>query len=240
MNAGRFRAALGAVTLAPARALWKRSKLGRKWSFPWARTENTSRHVWPETLLIERYLGVEPGTAVADIGAGAGYWTFRLADTVGAGGRVYAIDSDLDACLKLLYEKRKRRLENVRVRWVGQKNPRLKRGSLDLILTVDTHLFAACRAEQGRRYLRRCAAALRSDGRMIIFNRAVHLADWAPDFGSPIGYDESTPEQVAALGEPELTVEALERLPIGGPGAAPGELPGYVLVLRKQRGESPS
>ena len=35
-------------------------------------------------------------------------------------------------------------------------------------------------------------------------------------------------------GEPELTLAALERLPIGGPGAAPGELPGYLLVLRRR------
>jgi SAM-dependent methyltransferase len=234
MNTGRFRAALGAMTVAPARALWRRSRLSRKWSFPWAVTENTSRHIWPETLLIERYLDVKPGMAVADIGAGAGYWTFRLAEAVGAGGRVHALDSDLDACLKLLFEKRKRRLKNVKVRWVGRKNPQLKAASIDLVLTIDTHLFAEGYADQGRRYLRRCAASLRDHGRVIIFNRAVHLAEWKPDFGKPLGYDESTPEQVAALAEPELALEALETLPIGGAGAAPGELPGYLLSLRKR------
>ncbi len=212
----------------------KRTKLGQKWSFPWGLSENPGRHIWPETVLIARYLDLRPGLLIADVGAGAGYWTFRLAEAVGPTGRVYAIDADLDACLKLWHEKRARQLGNVKVRWVGRKNPRLQAASVDLVLIVDAHLFSEPRVEQGRRYLRRCAAALRPGGKIVIFNRAVHTAEWKPDFGKPLGYNQSTPEQVAALGEPELTLEALERLPIGGPGAAHGELPGYLLVLRKR------
>jgi predicted methyltransferase len=233
MKVGRFRAVVGAIAVAPARALWKRTRLSRKWSFPWALTENSARDILPETLLIERYLQVNPGMTVADIGAGAGYWTFRLAAAVGAEGRVYAIDSDLDACVKLLYERRKKQVENVKVKWVGRRNPRLKAASVDLVLILDAQLFVECRAARGRRYLRRCAASLRSGGKVVIFNRAVHMAEWIPDFGRPLGYDESTPEQVVALAEPELIPEALETLPIGGPGV-PGELPGYLLVLRKR------
>jgi SAM-dependent methyltransferase len=234
MSAGRLREAVNAIAIAPVRALWRQSKLARKWSLPWAQTEHPDRHIWPETLLIERHLDVQPGMVIADIGAGAGYWTFRLAEAVGAGGRVYAIDSDMDACLKLLFEKRDRGIENVKVKWVGRNSPRLKAASVDILLIVDAHLFAEHRAEQGRRYLRRCAAALRRCGKVVIFNRAVHTAEWVPAFGEPLGYDQSTPEQVAALAAPDLTLETLEILPIGGPGPAPGELPGYLLVLRKR------
>jgi precorrin-6B methylase 2 len=233
MKVDRLRAALNVLGVLPIRAFWEKTKLARKWSFPWALTENPGRHIWPETRLIERHLDVQPGMTVADIGAGAGYWTFRLADTVGAGGWVYAIDSDLDACLKLLYEKRKRQAANVKVRWVGRRNPRLGPASVDLVLIVDAHLFVAQRGKQGRRYLRRCAASLRRGGRIVVFNRSVRTAQWAPDFGRPLGYDESTPEQVATLAEPDLVLEALETLPVGGPGAAHGESPGYLLVLRK-------
>ena len=217
----------------PIRALWKKTKLAKKWSFPWTLTENPDRDIWPETRLIERYLELRPGMIVADIGAGAGYWTFRLAQAVGADGRVYAIDSDLDACLKLFYEARRRKAANVTVRWVGRRNPRLRAASVDLVLTVDAHLFVEQRRERGRRYLRRCAQGLRRDGRVIVFNRSVRTAEWKPDFGKPLRYDESTPEQVAALAGPELRLEAMETLPVGGPGAAPGESSGYLLVLRK-------
>jgi ubiquinone/menaquinone biosynthesis C-methylase UbiE len=41
-------------------------------------------------------LALEPGQRVADIGAGAGFFAFRLARAVSPGGRVYAIDTDLD------------------------------------------------------------------------------------------------------------------------------------------------
>jgi SAM-dependent methyltransferase len=224
---------LRSLALAPILTLWKKSRLARKWSMPWAHTEHPNRHIWPETRLIERYLDVRAGMTVADIGAGAGYWTFRLAQAVGDGGRVYAIDSDLDACLKLLYEARQRQVENVSVRWVGKRSPRLRAESIDVVLTVDAHLFVEQRRERGRRYLRRCAAGLRSGGRIIVFNRSVRTRQWKPDFGNPLGHDESTAEQVAALAEPPLRLEAMESLPVGGPGASVGESDGYLLVLRK-------
>jgi hypothetical protein len=135
--------------------------------------------------------------------------------------------------VKLLYEKRKRRAANVKVRWVGRRHPRLKAESVDLILTVDTHLFIEQRRKRGRRYLRRCAAALRRGGRLLVFNRSVRTAEWKPDFGRPLGYDESTPEQIAALAAPDLQLEAVEMLLLGGRGAQRGESSGYLLVLRK-------
>jgi SAM-dependent methyltransferase len=228
----RLRAGLSALAVASVLALWRRTRLGKKWSFPWAQSEHPDRHVWPESVLIERYLDAKPGMKVADVGAGAGYWTFRLAEAVGSQGTVLAVDSDLDACLKLLYEKRRRRAENVRVKWVGRRNPRLNPSAVDLILIIDAHLFVETRRERGRRYLGRCAAALRPGGRILVFNRSVRLREWVPDFGRPLGYDESTPEQVAALAAPRLDLEACERLPVGGRGPARGELPGYLLVLR--------
>ncbi len=46
-------------------------------------------------------LGLSPGMVVADIGAGPGYFTFRMARAVGPGGRVYALEIR-DSVLKLL------------------------------------------------------------------------------------------------------------------------------------------
>src|SRR5690606_22898718 len=50
----------------------------RKWSFPWARTVNPMRHESPVSRLISYHLDARPEMRIADIGAGAGYWTFRL------------------------------------------------------------------------------------------------------------------------------------------------------------------
>src|SRR3712207_2458545 len=43
----------------------------------------------PETALDK--IGVKPGMTVADVGAGSGYFTVRLANRVGKGGKVYAV-----------------------------------------------------------------------------------------------------------------------------------------------------
>src|SRR3974390_1525486 len=46
-------------------------------------------------------LGLKPGEAIADIGAGSGYFTFRLAHHVGDTGRVYAVDISPEMILHL-------------------------------------------------------------------------------------------------------------------------------------------
>jgi ubiquinone/menaquinone biosynthesis C-methylase UbiE len=48
-------------------------------------------------------LALEPGDKVADIGAGSGYFTFRIARAVAPGGRVFAVDTD-QGMLELIAE----------------------------------------------------------------------------------------------------------------------------------------
>ena len=204
----------------------------RKWSFPWARTVNPMRHESPVSRLISYHLDPQPGMRIADIGAGAGYWTFRLANAVGDGGHVYATDRGLDCYLRLRREKRQRGLDNVTVIWAWRHRPGLPPSSVDTVLTVDTYLFDDGHRRRGGDYLRRCAQALHPGGRMIIVNSAVHTTDWTPDFGRPLRHSQSSAENVIAMGEPGFAVEARETLPVRG---ARGELPGYLLVLRRQQ-----
>ena len=53
---------------------------------------NPRRETWERTSQILASLDLRPGQAVADIGSGPGYYSFRFAEQVGADGRVYAID----------------------------------------------------------------------------------------------------------------------------------------------------
>ncbi|MGH9722995.1 MAG: class I SAM-dependent methyltransferase [Bryobacteraceae bacterium] len=50
------------------------------------------RDAWQRASEVVAALRLQPGSVVADLGAGMGYFTARLADAVGARGKVYAVD----------------------------------------------------------------------------------------------------------------------------------------------------
>ena len=82
---------------------------------------------------------IEPGMTVADIGAGNGYYTVRLAERVGEGGRVLAQDIDRDALSRLGQRIERQRLENVSIRQGELADPMLPAASFDRIFMV--HMY---------------------------------------------------------------------------------------------------
>jgi SAM-dependent methyltransferase len=72
-----------------------------------------------------RGLGIRPGMAVADIGAGSGYHTIRLSPVVGPTGRVYAQDITAEYLADLRKEVARRRLANVELVVGAADDPRL-------------------------------------------------------------------------------------------------------------------
>lgn len=79
------------------------------------------------------------GATVADLGAGEGYYTVRLAERVGAKGRVLAVDIDKGAIERLARRVEKERLDRVSVRLGTPEDPRLPEGSFDRIFMV--HMY---------------------------------------------------------------------------------------------------
>jgi predicted methyltransferase len=55
---------------------------------------NPKRESWERSSKIMEVLKLKPGQAVADVGCGPGYYTFRFADIVGPAGKVYALDTN--------------------------------------------------------------------------------------------------------------------------------------------------
>jgi ubiquinone/menaquinone biosynthesis C-methylase UbiE len=84
-------------------------------------------------------LGITPGMVVADVGAGTGYMTIRLARRVGPQGIVYA--NDLQAnMLRVLQEKmRAERITNVQVVQGTETDTRLPASAIDLAVLVDVY-----------------------------------------------------------------------------------------------------
>jgi ubiquinone/menaquinone biosynthesis C-methylase UbiE len=83
--------------------------------------------------------GVGPGMSVADIGAGEGYYTVRLAPLVGPKGRVLAQDIVPEVRDRLAERVQRERLDNVAVRLGQPEDPKLPAASFDRVFLV--HMY---------------------------------------------------------------------------------------------------
>ena len=109
-------------------------------------------------------LKIAKGSTVADIGAGVGYMTWRLADAVGPAGKVYANDIQ-PAMIQMLKQNMKDRgLTNVEPVLGKTDDPKLPKGAIDLALLVDVyHEFS-----EPQKMLDRIRESLKPDGRLVL------------------------------------------------------------------------
>jgi len=107
---------------------------------------------------------VAPGMTVADIGAGDGYYTVRLAQRVGESGRVLAQDIQPKVIERLADRVARERLDNVSLKLGGVDDPRLPPNSFDRVFMV--HMYH----EIGEPYafLWRLYPSLRAGGEVIV------------------------------------------------------------------------
>ena len=92
--------------------------------------------------LLLRELGLKPGMAVADIGAGTGYYARRMAPLVGSGnsgGVVYATDVQPEMMQMLADGARKAGLTNIKPVLGGLQSVNLPDNSIDLAIMVDVY-----------------------------------------------------------------------------------------------------
>lgn len=107
---------------------------------------------------------IRQGMTVADIGAGEGYYTVRLAERVGVTGRVLAQDIDQDALARLGNRVERERLDNVSIKLGAPDDPRLPPNSFDRIFLV--HMYHE--VSEPYAFLWRLRPALRPGGQVIV------------------------------------------------------------------------
>jgi ubiquinone/menaquinone biosynthesis C-methylase UbiE len=138
-------------------------------------------------------LKIAKGSTVADIGAGSGYMTAKLAKKVGPEGRVFA--NDIQPGMIELLDKRmtKSKITNVSPVLGTQDDPRLPLDAIDLVLMVDVYHELS----QPQLMLRHIKASLRPGGRLVL------LEYRKEDPNVPI-----KPEHKMSVAEAKLEVEA--------------------------------
>ncbi len=109
-------------------------------------------------------LGVREGMIVADVGAGSGYFTMRIAKRVGASGRVIATDLQPEMLAMIEDKKKSAHLTNIVTILSTPRDAKLPRGEVDLVLMVDVYHELPYPAET----LAQVRAALRPNGRVAL------------------------------------------------------------------------
>jgi SAM-dependent methyltransferase len=130
----------------------------------WAKVfDEPGRDAWQQPDRVVAALALEPAMVVADVGAGTGYFTVRLARAVPQ-GQVIATDIEPDMVRYLDERAHREQLANVRAQIAGADDPKLEPATVDRILVVDVWHHLSDRA----RYAAGLARALRPGGRILI------------------------------------------------------------------------
>ena len=128
--------------------------------------EGPDRDAWQKPDLVMDALRIGEGSVVADLGAGSGWFTVRLARRVGPNGQVYAQDVQPEMLEAIKPRVDREGFRNVLYVRGDADDPKLPQGALDAVLIVDSyHEF-----RNPVMLLHRLGASLRSGGRIGIVN----------------------------------------------------------------------
>ena len=128
--------------------------------------EGPDRDKWQKPEQIMDALNIADGSIVADIGAGSGWFTIRLARRVGPNGIVYAQYIQRQMLEAIRRRVAKEGLQNVETRLGEETNPNLPSNRLDAVLVVDVYP----EVEDRVKFLQNLAVSLKPHGRIGIVN----------------------------------------------------------------------
>ncbi len=127
----------------------------------WLERPEREREEQPAKLL--EVLQLKPGQVVADVGAGSGYHTFRMAEKVGPKGKVLAVDVQREMLDIIERRMKARKIKNVETVLGTETDPKLPAGGVDLILLVDVYHEFSQPCEMAENLVK----ALKPGGRLV-------------------------------------------------------------------------
>jgi arsenite methyltransferase len=138
--------------------------------------EEPARDAWQKPEEVTRYLGLQPGENVADIGAASGYFSRRFARAVGPNGWVFAVEVEPDFFPPLHRLAQKEGIRNIATVATRPGEPPLPPASVDMVFICNTlhHI------ENRPQYYDELRRALRPGGR-------IGVVDFFADRDIPVG-----------------------------------------------------
>jgi len=111
--------------------------VGGHYTVQWLEREERMEEERPD--LLHKELKLKPGEVVADIGAGTGYHSWRMAKAVGPKGKVFAVEIQQDMLDLIATNMTKQGVTNVTGVLGTITDPRLPPASVDVVLMVDVY-----------------------------------------------------------------------------------------------------
>jgi predicted methyltransferase len=141
----------------------------------WAKVfDDPKRDAWQKPHEVIQALGLKADAVVADIGAGTGYFSVRLAHMVPK-GHVYAVDTEPDMVKHVAERAKRDGLKNLSAVAGAPEDPRLPRRA-DVVLLVDVYHHI----EKRESYFRKVSGSLNPGGRVAIIDFRMDSSDGPP------------------------------------------------------------
>lgn len=201
----------------------------------WANAADSERDGEWITGEILRQLDLKPGMKVADLGAGAGYFTRKLAERVGEAGVVYATDVDLWAAAKLRELTESSELSQIRPLHVDGRMPLPVSERVERLLMVNVGLFTLDEERHGRELLKDLATKILPGGKLVIHQQFVHEKGWrsAPELSGQ-RHSEPDAETLVRWAAQHFDLVDAPALPPPRQPYGEHEREGYLLVLQRR------
>jgi ubiquinone/menaquinone biosynthesis C-methylase UbiE len=126
--------------------------------------ERSNRDSEENTTLAVKELQLKPGMVVADIGAGTGYYSLKIARKVQPGGQVLAVDIQPEMLDRLRDNAQKAGVRNIQTILGTESDPKLPPGSVDIAILVDVYHELS----RPQRVLQHIRSALKPDGELVL------------------------------------------------------------------------
>ena len=129
------------------------------------RYQEPDRYTWQYPERVVKALELKPDMTVADLGSGTGYFTFRLAEAVGEGGTVYAVDISEEMNASIDKQAITKQADNVQTLLAVEHDPLIPE-KVDLIFSVNAYHHLKDRAA----YFKNAARYLKPGGQVAIID----------------------------------------------------------------------